>query len=103
MSPLCRGQAEADPGSGVGGFRIDGWRTTGGRTTGFPLTGGRIDEPDPAAVSVDDRAGDGQPESGGAVLARDARGALDERLEQPLPDRGIDPIAAVGHLDLDGA
>jgi len=36
-----------------------------------------------------------------AVLAGDARRALDERLEDVLPDVGVDAGAAVGHLDFD--
>ena len=48
-----------------------------------------------------DRPGYGQPQPAGPVLAGHPRWPLYEGLEDPLPQGRIDPMAGIGHLDLD--
>src|SRR6201999_4099330 len=58
----------------------------------------RVFEPDAAAVGLDDRAGDRQPEAGAVAVA--GRVAAVEGLEDPLALARRDALAGVGDLDL---
>src|SRR5574337_48850 len=56
--------------------------------------GARIDR-DAAAVGLDDRAADRQPDADAVALGRE------ERVEDPIEHRRVEPGSGVGHLDLD--
>src|SRR5262245_37579673 len=77
----------ASGGSGI----VDGQGEAEGRAAAGPVLG-----PDAAAVSVDDAAADGQPESGPGHAGR---GPAIELLEGPLLIPGRESRAPVCHLD----
>src|SRR4051794_39734306 len=66
-----------------------------------PRADGRVLEPDPAAVRLDDRAGDREAEAGAAVAPRRV-GAV-EGVEDALAVLGGEAVPGVGDLDFDRA
>src|SRR5437763_14699337 len=73
----------------------------GGEAEADPRARRSAGEPDAPAVGIDDGARNCEPEPGRAGLPSDPRGPLDEGFEDAPAQFWVDPVTAVGDLDLD--